>query len=271
MKVSLITITYNSKKTIDATILSIIKQSYPDIEYIIVDGGSTDGTLMILDNYRSHITTLISEPDNGISDAFNKGIKAATGDIIGIVNSDDFLNREAISTLMEIVEKEGDFDVYYGNSIMFSETGAYTYKPGADLSNLPLYMILSHPATFIKRDAYKKYGGYSLEHKCAMDFELISKMYMKGAKFKYIDATLSCFRLGGVSKKKSLLTEKESCEIAVRNGVSRIKSKTWYLKVRLKSYLLDFFGKCGVEMLLRSFVKKQSQKNTIEIRWFLKE
>lgn len=271
MKVSLITITYNSEETIEDTILSVVKQGYSNIEYIIVDGGSTDKTLRIIEKYKNHISKLISEPDKGISDAFNKGIKAASGDIIGIVNSDDFLAANAINTLVETIDKNKNFDVYYGNSIMFSKGDAYIYKPGADLTKLPLYLVISHPATFIKKSAYDKYGIYDLKFKCAMDFELLSKMYCKGAKFNYIDKTLTCFRLGGVSKKKSLLTVKESSNIAIRNGENQLKVRLWYQKVRLKSLLLDFFNKCGVEIKLRSIVKKQESMNIYDIKWFLEK
>ena len=271
MKVSLITITYNSEKTLEDTILSVVKQKNSDIEYIIVDGGSTDGTFGIIEKYKKYISTLISEPDEGISDAFNKGIRAATGDIIGIVNSDDFLAPNAINAVVEAVANDSGFDVYYGNSIMFSEKEAYTYKPGADLTKFPLYMVISHPATFIKRSAYEKYGSYDLKYKCAMDFELLSKMYCKGAKFKYLDKTLTCFRLGGVSKKKSLVTEQESCNIAIRNGENKARVRLWYGKVRLKSKLLDFFSKCGVETKLRSAVKRQKGTDVSNIKWFLEK
>ena len=268
MKISLITITYNSEKTIEDTILSVINQDCADIEYIIVDGGSTDNTLNIIERYKPYVSVLISEPDKGISDAFNKGIKSATGDIIGIVNSDDFLAENAINTILANAKNNPDYDVYYGNSIMFSDKDAYTYKPGEDLQKFPLYMIISHPATFVKKSAYEKYGKYSLDYKCAMDFELLSKMYCEGAKFKYIDEVLTCFRLGGVSKKKSLLTEEESRKIAIRNGVTPNEVKKWYLKIRVKSQVLDFLNKCGVENLLRSIIKGQEKTSALNIKWF---
>lgn len=269
VKISLITITYNSEKTIEDTLLSVVKQNCEDIEYIIVDGGSTDSTLDIIERYKRYVTVLISEPDKGISDAFNKGIKIATGDIIGIVNSDDFLAENAIRTILNIVENNWDYDVYYGNSIMFSEKGAYTYKPGGDLQKFPLYMVVSHPAAFVKKSAYEKYGKYSLDYKCAMDFELLSKMYCEGAKFKYVDEVLTYFRLGGVSKKKSLVTEEESCRIAIRNGIAPYVVKKWYRKIRVKSKVLDFLNKCGMENALRSAIKGQEKASTLNIKWFL--
>lgn len=105
MKISIITITYNSEKTIEETILSIINQNYQNIEYIIIDGGSKDNTLNIINKYKTKISKVISEPDNGISDAFNKGIREATGDIIGIINSDDILNIDTLNELNNIKKK----------------------------------------------------------------------------------------------------------------------------------------------------------------------
>ena len=106
MKISIITITYNSEKTIEETVKSVIDQDYPDVEYIIVDGQSKDCTLQIIEKYSSHISTLISEPDRGICDAFNKGIANATGEIIGIINSDDMLLPGAISHLVSVIKPE---------------------------------------------------------------------------------------------------------------------------------------------------------------------
>ena len=271
MKISLVTITYNSEKNIEETILSIIQQDYDDIEYIIIDGGSTDNTLNIIEKYKDHIAKFISEPDKGISDAFNKGIELSTGQVVGLINSDDFLQKGAIKALAEFIGRNDGYDVYYGNSLMFSEKQCYVYRPGSDLTKLPLYMILSHPATFIKRDAYLKYGKYSLDYKCAMDFDLISDMYCRGAKFIYFDSVLTCFRAGGVSKVNSKKTDEESYRIAVRNGLSPTKVKAWYLKRSLKSRLLVILEKTGLEMLLRSKIKKQKIIDPSEIHWVRKE
>ena len=99
MKISIITITYNSEKTLENTIKSVIGQNYDDLEYIIIDGGSKDGTLKIAEQYKKYISVIVSEPDNGISDAFNKGISHATGELIGIINSDDMLADGALKTI----------------------------------------------------------------------------------------------------------------------------------------------------------------------------
>lgn len=196
MKISIITITYNSEKTIEETILSIINQNYQNIEYIIIDGGSKDNTLNIINKYKTKISKVISEPDNGISDAFNKGIREATGDIIGIINSDDILNIDTLNELNNIIEKEPDYDVYYGNGIIFDDRRNHVYKPNNKIEDILKYMFICHPATFVKKSAYERYGMFNVKYKCAMDFELLSRMYLEGAKFKYFDYECTWFRLG---------------------------------------------------------------------------
>ena len=117
MKISIITITYNSEKTLEDTIQSVARQNYPDLEYIIVDGGSKDATLDTVKKYSNVVTKWISEPDKGISDAFNKGIKIASGELIGIINSDDMLTDNSLNIIAKNIKPETD--VIYGNAIMF--------------------------------------------------------------------------------------------------------------------------------------------------------
>ena len=118
-KISIITVTLNSERTLEETIKSILSQDYPNIEYLVIDGGSIDGTLEIIDKYASQISYTISEKDKGISDAFNKGIKRATGEIVGIINSDDLLLPGALFKLAECYDK--NVDVYRGNVVVYDE------------------------------------------------------------------------------------------------------------------------------------------------------
>lgn len=256
-KISIITITYNSERTIEETIQSVINQKYENLEYIIVDGGSTDNTLNIVNKYKENITKFISEPDEGISDAFNKGIKQATGEIIGIINSDDMLNSNALNELNNVIEKEPKYDVYYGNGIIFDEKSNYIYKPTNKIEDILKYMFICHPATFVKKTAYEKYGVFDIKYKCAMDFELLSKMYLNGAKFKYVDYECTWFRLGGTSRKKAIITRDESIEIAVKNGIDRKKAQQYFNKIYRKQKYIELTKKIGIEKLLRRLIKKQ--------------
>ena len=267
-KISIITITYNSEKTIEQTILSVIKQKYLNLEYIIVDGGSKDNTLNIINKYKSYIYRIISEPDEGISDAFNKGIREASGDIIGIINSDDMLNVDALQKLNDTMIEFPDYDIYYGNSIIFNGNNNYVYKPKNKIEDILRYMFISHPSTFVKKYCYEKYGGFDLHYKCAMDFELLSRMFLKGARFKYFDYESTWFRLGGTSKKRFNLTKNESIKIAIRNGVDVEKANEYFNKIEKREILIEFFRKIKLENLLRTITKKQ-EKTKFSKNWYM--
>ena len=147
------TITYNSEATLEETIKSIVSQYYDNLEYLIIDGGSKDKTLEIVNKYRDKIAVVVSEPDKGISDAFNKGIKKATGEIIGIINSDDFLMPNALETIAK--HYDSTVDVYSGNVLFWNEdTGdEYSSIPDIKFDKLKLQYGVAHPARFIRKSA----------------------------------------------------------------------------------------------------------------------
>lgn len=198
-KISIITICYNSEKTLETTILSVINQSYDNWEYIIIDGGSKDGTVDIIKKYQKNISYWVSEPDKGISDAFNKGIRVATGEIIGIVNSDDQYLPGALQVIADNYDPA--IDVYRGAILIHDEGNKmdYTYQPSMKFRKLPIKVNVCHLPTFITKNAYEKYGSYSTEFKLAMDLDLLRRFYRAGAKFKKIDRVLGRFNVGGVS------------------------------------------------------------------------
>lgn len=235
VKISIITITFNSEKTLEETISSVATQNVDGItlEYIIIDGKSTDGTIEIIKRYNDKITRWISEPDQGISDAFNKGIQMATGEIIGIINSDDLLLPDALQVLRENYDQ--NVDIYFGNGKRLHSNGDFKlYKANPDLRLLERGMFLVHPAVFVKKTAYEKYGLFDIKLKCVMDRELLLRMYKAGAKFKYIDKELIIYRDGGVSNKQyfaRVLPEEE--KISIQYGMpfftaKRIRWKNWW-------------------------------------------
>ena len=158
-KISVITITYNSETVIEETIKSVVSQDYPNLEYIIIDGASKDGTLAVVEKYRDKIAKVVSEPDKGISDAFNKGVKHATGDIIGIINSDDVLLPGALSAVADAYEEE--IGVYRGNVFIW-ESESETRIQAVPSMKFPLHTfkryIVCHPGTFVAKWAYEKHG-----------------------------------------------------------------------------------------------------------------
>ncbi|MEG0408093.1 MAG: glycosyltransferase family 2 protein [Bacilli bacterium] len=259
MKISIITISYNSEKTIEETIKSVINQKNEELEYIIVDGGSRDSTCRIIEKYIESIDVFISEKDFGISDAFNKGIKLATGDFIGIVNSDDILYPNAIKKIKNICESTQNVDVIFGNIIQFENrlSDGYIKKPNLNLSKLTYTFLLFHPAMFISKDAYKKYGMYSHNYKFAMDYELISKMFLNNAKFKYIDEVISAFREGGVSQRKMKLTLLEHKIIAKTNGTSETKINLYIFRVYINQMIIKIVKKLKIEKKIRGIINRK--------------
>ena len=192
--ISIVTVCYNSAATIEQTILSVLQQQYPAIDYVIIDGGSTDGTQNIINRYRESLGYYISEPDKGISDAFNKGIAAAKGQLIGIINSDDRLLPGALQAIADAYD--GTTDVYRGNVIISNEsTGFYGREtPSMHFPLAPLTIRCAHQGTFITPESYKRYGGYDLKFRYMMDYDLLTRFYQRGAKFKLFLKKYACFR-----------------------------------------------------------------------------
>lgn len=246
-KISVITICYNSENHIEETILSVITQSYENKEYIIIDGGSTDSTLSIIEKYHDRIDYFISEPDKGISDAFNKGIKVASGDVIGIINSDDKLVEDALRIVAN--NYEDDVDLYRGVLKMWNDETGYVYNqyPTMNWAKLPIKMAVAHPSTFITKRAYNQYGGYNVGLKYSMDLDLLLRFERNQIVKKCIDYPLAYFRLGGVSQSNESKRQKEICMVLANNGSSKFDVICFriYYKFRLtmKHLIINLFGK----------------------------
>lgn len=246
IKISIITITYNSEKTIRDTLDSIQNQKYDNLEYIIVDGGSTDNTLSIVNEYSKIVSTVISEKDNGISDAMNKGIRLATGDLIGIIHSDDMLVENALKMLNS--SWDGQSSVYYGNVIVCNETGEKTHilKSSKDLSKMPYQFCLVHPATFVTKKCYEENGVFDLKYKCSMDYELFLRFYKAGEKFKYINKSLAIYRTGGTNQKYRRKTIDEVCNISIAYGGNKIKANCIKYEKIIKDIIRPYLNKLNV-------------------------
>lgn len=242
-KISIITITYNSEKTLEETVLSVTNQNYPNLEYLIIDGGSTDHTLEIVDKYREKISFVLSEPDSGISDAFNKGITHATGDIIGIINSDDLLCDGALQIVAD--NYDSDVDVYRGYTKRWNVVTGH-YIRGKVSMKFPLYINyfkksgVSHPSTFIARKAYKTWGCYRTKFKYRMDVDLLTRFYRNGAVFKFINSELAIFREGGTTDCSPKNKTKEIEWIILDNGGNYIMAKLMVLQFLIAQYTKRF-------------------------------
>ncbi len=204
MKVSIITVAYNSDQTIEDTIKSVLSQDFSEIEYIIIDGGSTDRTIDIINRYKDKIATIVSEPDQGIYDGMNKGVALATGDIVGILNSDDFYSNNGVISSVVSQFKDG-VDAVYADLVYVDQlqtekiirkwiSGEYVhgaFKKG---------WMPPHPTLFVKNEIYKNYGSYSLELKSAADYEFILRVIHKHKiNLNYLPEIIVKMRAGGVS------------------------------------------------------------------------
>ncbi len=237
-KISIITITYNSEKTLEETIQSVVSQNYDNLEYLIIDGGSTDRTLEIVEKYKDKIDIVISEPDKGISDAFNKGIRNASGEIIGIINSDDLLMPGALETISKYYNPE--IDIFSGNVIFWNQdTGdEHSCKPDIKFDKLKMQFGVAHPSRFIRKSAYEKYGLYDINFRYMMDADLLCRFYKRGAYFIHIDIDLAKFRMGGTTA-DNIYKKKDEFRRFVQNfgGTNYEFRILWYKKV-LKYYLI---------------------------------
>lgn len=213
--VSIITIVRNGEACIEKAIQSVLSQTYPNVEYILVDGGSTDGTLGIIRRYEDKIAYWVSEGDRGISDAFNKGIERATGELVGILNSDDWYEPDAIRLAVEaFLENPGSGVVYGWMNYWQGNKLAHVYK--SDHTGLPSRMSISHTASFVAKWVYNKHGVFDETYKYAMDYELVLRFFYSGVKFVYINKVLSNMSAGGASYSNWIVSFKEVARAKVR-------------------------------------------------------
>ncbi len=206
MEVSIITAVFNSSKTIEDCMKSIHFQTYPHIEHIIIDGGSTDGTLNIIEKYRDKIAKLVSEPDRGIYDAMNKGINLATGDIIGILNSDDvFADKNTVSRAVSAIVDQ-NVDSCYADIIFVDRADTSkvvrTWQSGPyEKKKFRAGWMPPHPTFFVRRSVYDKYGLLNLDFPLAADYELMLRfLYKREISTAYIPKVLVKMRAGGTSR-----------------------------------------------------------------------
>lgn len=225
MKVSIITVSYNSAKTIIETIESVINQSYDNIEYIIIDGDSKDGTMDIIESYKHKIHTVVSEPDKGIYDAMNKGLALATGDVIGLLNSDDtFAHNDVIKNVVAKFSTK-PIDAVYGDLKYINGANKSTvrhWKSGRYKRNKFLFgWMPPHPTFFVKREVYEQFGSFDTSLKSAADYELMLRfLYKNKVAAAYNNEVMVFMRTGGQSNasiKNHLLANLEDRKAWIKN------------------------------------------------------
>lgn len=237
MTISIITVCFNSESTIESTIESVINQQCDNLEYVIIDGGSTDNTINIINKYKSNIDVFISENDSGIYDALNKGISKANGDVIGILHADDvFKNNEVISKVLnsfitdvDIVYGDIEYVSKYNNSKVIRYWRAGEYGD----NSFKLGWMPPHTSFFLLRTCYEKYGKYSLELGTSADYELMLRMFeVYHLSAKYLPEILVSMKLGGAS----------NASFNNRWKANRNDKKSWKIN-GIKPYWFTFFMK----------------------------
>jgi glycosyltransferase involved in cell wall biosynthesis len=201
--VSVITVVYNGDEYIEECIQSVIGQDYDNIEYIIIDGGSTDGTVEIIRKYADMLADWVSEPDDGVYDAMNKGIERATGNVIGLLNADDFYADGAIQTVAETHTEHPNSIIVGAMNRVKADGSSYTLRRNLNhryLDGTIRYaMPVNHPATFVPETVYRKLGTFDARFQISGDYDFICRCYTQEVPFVFVDQVLSNMRAGGLS------------------------------------------------------------------------
>jgi len=220
--ISIITTVLNERNNFDTTVKSVIKQSYPNIEYIVIDGGSTDGTINIIKKYEKHITFWVSEKDNGISDAFNKGIKQANGIYINFQGAGDFFfDKDALLKMMDGINTNSDW-LICGRIQRISESDKvlWTTKSKFIKKSLLFKMSLPHQALFTHKHYFNKFGLFDTKLKFSMDYDLILRSYHDFPGVKMKNHIVSCWKAGGIGSNKFIEIFEEYNLIKKKNKVA---------------------------------------------------
>jgi glycosyltransferase involved in cell wall biosynthesis len=228
LKISIITVVWNNASTIRDAIDSVLGQTYDNIEYIVVDGASTDGTVEIVQSYDDKISKFVSEKDKGLYDAMNKGIRLATGNVIGILNSDDFYIDEFVieNVVKEFEEKQCDSvyaDLVFVKPENLDKVVRYYDSSHFSPSKFAYGWMPAHPTFFVKREFYEKYGVFKTDYKIAADYELLTRFLAKNKiSYSYMKEPIVKMRIGGASTsgiKSNYILNKEIIRACKENGI----------------------------------------------------
>lgn len=244
--ISIVTVCFNSEKEIENTIHSVINQTYPNIEYIIIDGGSTDSTVEIIKKYINRISLFISEPDKGIYDAMNKGVENATGDWINFMNSgDEFVNNEVLFNVFVNKEYPTDIAVVYGNTILKTPFGYYHYNCMPKDGEMPI----THQSAFTRSSLMKKYK-FDLTYKIIADANLFRILRLNNYTLKHIEQTISIYEaIDGYSAKHNVQLLKEQTKMLQQD-----KGFVYFL-----TYLRALLGEWKCKYFSNSYLMKSAK------------
>ena len=213
--VSVVTVVYNGARHLEQAILSVLNQGYDNIEYLVVDGGSSDGTMAIVERYGDRIDYFVSEPDRGIYDAMNKGIALACGDLVALLNADDYYEPGAVEAVVEQFLADPAAEILYGHKYVVQEGLSLRYPSRASLDYWR-GMCFSHQAMFVARDAYSRFGPYDTTLRIAADYDFVVRTATGGARFRAVDAFLVNYRDSGLSAQNQIASMLEGRRVLRR-------------------------------------------------------
>lgn len=241
MKISVITVVRNQRAAVEDCMKSVLAQTYKDIEYILIDGASTDGTLEIIQKYQDKITKIVSEKDSGPYDAMNKGIRLATGDIVGILNSDDFYADPQVIEKVANLFLKNNMEALFADLVYVRPDNldrVVRFYSGADYTpdRFARGWMPPHPTFFVRRDLYERYGFFRTDYRIAADFELMARFLVRHkTRYIYLPEVIVRMRTGGISTrslKSNWTLNKEILRACAENGIP-----TSPLKVYSKYFL----------------------------------
>lgn len=253
-KISIVTVCYNAESVIEETIISVLSQSYSNMEYIIIDGLSQDNTMEIINKYQNQIDICINEPDNGIYDAMNKAIKLATGEWCLFMNAGDiFFNKDVLKTMMNDSDVTSEYDIIYGDTIEIIRGKRMRIKPHGN-EIMPFF----HQAVLTKTTLLKKYG-FDVSYKICADFDFYHRISKINVKKKYCNTPICIFDSTGVSSTNLISVYKERCRSL------RINKGFKYRCILINKYFKEFLKKCLPNKLLSIYYDNKSQEYLVPI------
>jgi glycosyltransferase involved in cell wall biosynthesis len=246
MKISVITAVHNNRDTIAEALDSVLAQTHPDVELIVIDGGSTDGTLAVLQGYADRLAVLVSEPDRGIYDALNKGISRASGEVVGFLHSDDLFADAAVLSRIATAFAGPAVDAVYGDLVYVrkDDPGRVVRTWRSEAFSLALLLrgwMPPHPTLYVRRTVYEALGGYDTTYRIAADYDCVLRLLGKGGiRATYIPEVLVKMRVGGASNRslRNILQKSREDYRALRvNGVGGLGALAWKNLSKLPQFL----------------------------------
>lgn len=256
-KITVVTVVYNAVETLEQCIKSVIEQSYRPLEYVVIDGGSSDGSLDLIRKYEDYIDAWVSEPDDGVYDAMNKGIEKATGDVVGLLNADDFYEEET-ADIVARTHADHPESVIVGAMNRVQEDGStFTLRRNLThqyLEETILYtMPVNHPATFVPATVYDRLGTFDSQFHILGDYDFICRCHANDVPFVFVDEVLTNMRVGGLSSGANNVVKRAGERYAVRQKNNMV-GEVWNASLSVQ-WMMSTLLKGAVKSLLPNAVK----------------